>query len=75
MLGFNEKGIIMKMENEIYPTESTTHRFREMQQRLGEKARDVSRVTDEYVHENAWTTVAIAAVIGCVIGFFLRPRD
>jgi ElaB/YqjD/DUF883 family membrane-anchored ribosome-binding protein len=65
----------MKMENETYPTESTTHRFREMQQRLGEKARDVSRVTDEYVHQNAWTTVAIAAAVGCLIGFLLRPRD
>ena len=53
----------------------TTNRMRELQQRWGEKARDVSRVTDDYVHENAWTTVAIAAVIGCLIGYFLRPRD
>ena len=65
----------MNTENETYPTETTSHRFREMQQRLGEKARDVSRVTDRYVHENAWTTVAVAAVIGCLIGYFLRPRD
>jgi ElaB/YqjD/DUF883 family membrane-anchored ribosome-binding protein len=46
-----------------------------MQQRLGDKARDVSRVTDQYVHENTWTTIAVAAAIGCIIGFFLRPRD
>ena len=66
----------MKTENETYPTESaTTHRFRELQQRLGDKARDVSRVTDEYVHQNTWTTLAIAAVIDCMIGYFLRPRD
>ena len=64
----------MNMENAT--TENpTTNRMRELQQRWGEKARDVSRVTDDYVHENAWTTVAIAAVIGCLIGYFLRPRD
>ena len=38
----------MKMENEINPTE-TTHRFRELQQQVGERARNVSRVTDEFV--------------------------
>src|SRR5438874_3368759 len=65
---------IMKIENEIDPTE-TSHRFRELQQQVGEKARNVSRVTDEFVHENTWTTVAVAAVIGCLIGYFLRPRD
>ena len=62
----------MKIENEIDPTE-TTHRFRELQQQVGERARNVSRVTDEFVHENTWTTVAVAAVIGCLIGYFLRP--
>ena len=65
---------IMKIENEIDPTE-TSHRFRELQQQVGEKARNVSRVTDQFVHENTWTTVAVAAVIGCLIGYFLRPRD
>jgi ElaB/YqjD/DUF883 family membrane-anchored ribosome-binding protein len=66
----------MNTENETYPTETAaSHRFRELQQRLGDKARDVSRVTDRLVHENTWTTVAVAAVIGCLIGFFLRPRD
>ena len=64
----------MKTENENYPTE-TTERFREMRDQLGEKARNASQVTDRFVHENAWATVAVAAVIGCLIGYFLRPRD
>ena len=68
------KGKNMNMENATTDN-PTTHRFRELQQRWGDKARDVSRVTDDYVHENAWTTVAVAAVIGCLIGYFLRPRD
>jgi len=52
----------MKTENENYPTE-TTERFREVRDQIGEKARNVSQVTDRFVHENAWTTVAVAAVI------------
>jgi ElaB/YqjD/DUF883 family membrane-anchored ribosome-binding protein len=36
----------------------------------------VAQATHEYVHENAWTSVALAAVVGCVVGFFLgRSRD
>lgn len=63
----------MDTENEIYPREAK-RRFNEVKDQVGEKAREVSRVTDEFVHENAWTTVAVAAVVGCLIGYFLRPR-
>ena len=64
----------MKTDIENYPTEAS-HRFREVQDQLQDKARQVSRVTDQFVHENTWTTVAVAAVLGCLIGYFLRPRD
>lgn len=33
-----------------------------------ERAREVSHATDEYVHENAWKTVAGAALIGLLAG-------
>jgi len=36
----------------------------------------VGQVTDDYVHENTWTSVALAAVVGCLIGFLMaRSRD
>jgi ElaB/YqjD/DUF883 family membrane-anchored ribosome-binding protein len=54
--------------------EELTHRFRDLQQSLGEKAKDLSKKTDEYVHDNPWRTVGIAALVGCIIGFILR-RD
>lgn len=44
--------------------------------RATQAIRDASVTADQYVHENAWTTVAMAAVLGCVVGFFLgRSRD
>ncbi|HXS68763.1 MAG TPA: hypothetical protein VN761_07955 [Candidatus Polarisedimenticolia bacterium] len=57
-------------------TNDVTERLQDLQQRATESARNMAHVTDEYVHENAWTSVAIAALAGCLIGFFLgRGRD
>jgi ElaB/YqjD/DUF883 family membrane-anchored ribosome-binding protein len=50
-------------------------RFRDIQQKLGEKAKNYSQVTDQYVHENAWTTIAIAVGIGFLAGFLIGNRD
>lgn len=40
-----------------------------------DKSRVAARVTDQYVHENAWRTVAVAVGIGLIIGLLLRDRD
>jgi ElaB/YqjD/DUF883 family membrane-anchored ribosome-binding protein len=49
-------------------------RFQAIQERVGETARNVSRTTDEYVHENPWTTVGIVAAAALVIGFLLGSQ-
>jgi len=54
--------------------EQLTHRFRDLQQQLGEKAKNISQVTDQYVHDNPWRTVGIAVLVGCIVGFLMR-RD
>ena len=57
-------------------TNDVTERLQDFQKRATEAARNVCEATDEYVHENAWTSVALAVVTGCVIGFLLgRGRD
>ncbi|EHK64455.1 DUF883 family protein [Achromobacter arsenitoxydans] len=33
-----------------------------------DRAREVSHATDEYVHENAWKSVAAAALVGVLAG-------
>ena len=52
-----------------------TNKVQDWQRRATQKARDVGQLTDTYVRENTWTTVAIAAVVGCVIGFLLANRN
>lgn len=65
----------MKNAYETYQESEIPGRLREVQNRVTETAKNVSNVTDEYVHEHPWQTVALAAVVGCVIGFLLRSRD
>lgn len=39
-----------------------------------ERAEDVSEATDEYVHDNPWQSIGIAAAVGIIIGFVVAGR-
>ena len=57
-------------------TNDVTEKLQDLQERATETARNACKATDEYVHENVWTSIALGAVVGCVVGFFLgRGRD
>ena len=53
-------------------------RLRDLEDAVMERTRATARATDEYVHENPWQTVGIAAglsaVLGIVIGLLLTRR-
>jgi ElaB/YqjD/DUF883 family membrane-anchored ribosome-binding protein len=51
-----------------------TDKFQDWQQRASEKARNLGQTTDQYVRENTWMSLGIAAVIGCVLGYILANR-
>jgi len=40
-----------------------------------DKSKVAARITDEYVHENAWRTIGLAVGIGLIIGLLIRDRD
>jgi ElaB/YqjD/DUF883 family membrane-anchored ribosome-binding protein len=63
------------MKTEDLTTGQAANRLKDFQNLVGEKAKNVSSVTDEYVHDHPWQTVALAAIVGCILGFLLRPRD
>ena len=50
-------------------------KFQDWQQRATDKARDFGSATDQYVRENTWTSIACAALLGCVIGYLLAGRS
>jgi ElaB/YqjD/DUF883 family membrane-anchored ribosome-binding protein len=39
-----------------------------------QKSRQAARVTDDYVHENPWQAVGVAAGVGLVIGLLIGRR-
>ena len=51
-----------------------TDRLQDWQKRATETARNLSKATDDYVRENTWTSIACAALVGCVVGYLLGSR-
>jgi ElaB/YqjD/DUF883 family membrane-anchored ribosome-binding protein len=61
----------MKLERTLDETKTQiadTHRA------LTEKARTAARLTDGYVHERPWTSIAVGASAGLLLGLFLARR-
>jgi len=55
-------------------TRDMTNRLQDWQKKASETARNVTKATDDYVHENTWSSIALAAVVGCLVGFLLGHR-
>lgn len=49
-------------------------RLSEVEEEAMRRAREITDAADEYVHENPWQSVGIAAGIGLVIGLLLARR-
>ena len=57
-------------------TKELGDRFQTLQQKARETAKNWGETTDTYVRENAWSTLALAAVLGCLVGYILTSsRD
>ncbi|HEV8540849.1 MAG TPA: DUF883 domain-containing protein [Verrucomicrobiae bacterium] len=46
----------------------------EIQEAVVTKTRDAAATTDQYVHENPWKVIGIAAGLGFVLGLLMAPR-
>jgi ElaB/YqjD/DUF883 family membrane-anchored ribosome-binding protein len=47
----------------------------EIQDAVMSKTREAAATTDQYVHENPWKVIGIAAGLGFVLGLLLAPRS
>ena len=39
-----------------------------------DRAKDAARATDDYVHDNPWQAIGVAAVVGFVAGLLMNRR-
>ena len=46
----------------------------ELQELMIDKTKAAARTTDDYVHENPWTSIAIVGGVGIIIGWLLARR-
>ena len=49
-------------------------RLRELKGSVGQRAASAAHEADEYVHENPWTAIGVAAGVGVIVGLILGAR-
>ena len=54
---------------------SGKYSWREIQGAVMQKTRYAAETTDQYVHENPWQVVGIAAGLGFILGLLMAPRS
>jgi ElaB/YqjD/DUF883 family membrane-anchored ribosome-binding protein len=47
----------------------------QIQEAVVSRTREAAETTDQYVHENPWKVVGIAAGLGFVLGLLMAPRS
>ena len=49
-------------------------RLQELQGQAVDRAKETARATDDYVHDNPWQAIGVAAVLGFVVGLMMNRR-
>src|SRR5688572_22736241 len=68
-----EKAIAMRASVEE-SLASAKQRLRALQAAAVDRTAAAARATDEYVHENPWTLIGVAAGIGLLVGLIISNR-
>jgi ElaB/YqjD/DUF883 family membrane-anchored ribosome-binding protein len=78
MLKFVASGAVDKAAGARERMQDNLHKAKvklaEAEDAVIQKAKQTAHVTDEYVHENPWRAVGIAAGVGLVIGLLIGRR-
>ena len=54
--------------------DSGKYTFAEIQRLVTEKGKEAATATDEFVRENPWAALGVAAVVGCVLGLLISRK-
>jgi ElaB/YqjD/DUF883 family membrane-anchored ribosome-binding protein len=49
-------------------------RLQELEGQALDQAKNAARYTDEYVHDNPWAAIGVAAAVGFVVGLLMNRR-
>ena len=65
-----EKGSALRASAE-QSLEAARARLKELQGSAAERSRAAAKATDEYVHDNPWQSIGIAALLAALVGFVI----
>lgn len=68
-----DKAVELREKLQVHLT-NAKHNLAEAQEKAIEKAKAVGRATDDYVHDNPWRSVGIAAGVGLIVGLLIGRR-
>lgn len=54
--------------------ESGKYKLSDIQRMLTEKSKVAATATDEFVRENPWAALSLAATVGCLIGYLISRK-
>jgi ElaB/YqjD/DUF883 family membrane-anchored ribosome-binding protein len=54
--------------------DSGKYTFADIQRMVTEKSKEAATATDEFVRENPWAALSIAAAVGCVLGVLISRK-
>lgn len=53
---------------------SGKYNLSDIQRLLSEKGKEAATATDEFVRENPWAALGVAAAVGCLVGFLISKK-
>lgn len=53
---------------------SGKYKLEDIQRVLSEKGKEAADATDQFVRENPWAALGIAAAVGCVLGLLISRK-
>ena len=53
---------------------TTRHKLQTLEDVAVAKTKEAAAVTDEYVHENPWRAIGIAAALGAIVGMLIARK-
>lgn len=54
--------------------ESGKYTIADVQRLLTQKGKEAATATDEFVRENPWAALGVAAAVGCLVGFLISRK-
>lgn len=72
--GQTEGKVVELRERLTESLRTARHKLQDAEEAIRVKTKEVARATDDYVHENPWKAIGVAAGAGLIVGLLIGRR-